>query len=68
MFDHDEGFVHEQAHLSRTYAELERLRTLLSKKLASIAVDAAKDKDSMAHELTYNGTSFDEMQIGRAHV
>ncbi len=61
MFDHDEGFVHEQAHLSRTYAELERLRTLLSKKLASIAVDAAKDKDSMAHELTYNGTSFDEM-------
>lgn len=34
---------------------------ILAERLQTIAADAAADKDSMAEELTFNGTSFDEM-------
>lgn len=56
-----EGFAEEQAHLREVYAELSCMQGLLTDKLEAIAADAAADKDSMAEELTYNGTSFDEM-------
>ena len=61
MAGYEEEFAREQDHLAHVWHELSRMQELLAEKLAALAADAAADKDSMAEELTYNGTSFDEM-------
>ena len=61
MAGYEEEFAKEQDHLAHVWHELSRMQELLAEKLAALAADAAADKDSMAEELTYNGTSFDEM-------
>lgn len=58
---YDIELAREQEHLTHIYEELRRMYGVLTEKLNAIARDAAADKDSMAEELTYNGTSFDEM-------
>lgn len=61
MAGYAEEFAQEQAHLTHVHDELSHMQGVLAGKLEAIAADAAADKDSMAEELTYNGTSFDEM-------
>lgn len=58
--DRDSIFEEEQAHLSRTYSELERITHTLADRIADIEQRAAEDKSDLSDEITLNATSLDE--------